>query len=201
MDYALMADDVVEFFDAHGLDRANVLGHSLGGKVAMEFALTNPARVQKLVVVDIAPRPYEPEHEPIFRALLALDLKQFRNRREIEDALAPAIPDLTLRRFLLKNLAHETHDPQSFKWRIPLAAIFANYSKLCEPINPQNRTFDGPTLFLRGGQSPYVSDADAPLIRQLFTQATIETIEKARHWVHADAPDDFIRHVSEFLNR
>jgi esterase len=168
--------------------------------VAMQFALTHPARVQKLIVVDIAPRAYLPEHRPIFEALLALDLKQFHSRREIEDALAPGIPDLTLRRFLLKNLAHESHDARAFKWRIPLPIIFANYPKLCAPIASQP-PFPGPALFLHGGQSPYVSEADVPQIRELFPQAVIETIPQARHWVHADAPDDFVRHVSQFLNK
>jgi esterase len=200
MDYALMAGDVAEFLDAHKMERANVLGHSLGGKVAMQLALTHPARVQKLIIVDMAPRAYSPEHRPTFEALLALDLKPFHSRREIEDALAPGIPDLTLRRFLLKNLAHEPQDARAFKWRIPLSAIFANYPKLCAPIAPLT-PFPGPALFLHGGQSPYVSDADLPMIRQLFPQATIETIPAARHWVHADAPDDFVRHVSAFLGR
>jgi pimeloyl-ACP methyl ester carboxylesterase len=200
MDYALMAGDVAEFLDAQKLEAANVLGHSMGGKVAMQLALTYPTRVQKLVIVDMAPRPYSPEHQPIFETLLALDLKQFNSRREIEDALAPGIPDLTLRRFLLKNLAHEPQDARAFKWRIPLPAIFANYPKLCEPIAPQT-PFPGPALFLHGGQSPYVSEADVPRIRELFPQAVIETIPQARHWVHADAPDEFVRHVSEFLKR
>jgi esterase len=197
MDYALMAGDVAEFLDAQKLEAVNVLGHSMGGKVAMQLALTYPTRVRKLVIVDMAPRPYSPEHQPIFEALLALDLKQFHSRREIEDALAPGIPDLTLRRFLLKNLAHE---PQAFKWRIPLPVIFANYPKLCEPIAPQT-PFPGPALFLYGGQSPYVSEADVPRIRELFPQAVIETIPQARHWIHADAPDDFVRQVSLFLSK
>jgi pimeloyl-ACP methyl ester carboxylesterase len=200
MDYALMAGDVAEFLDAQKLDAVNVLGHSLGGKVAMQLALTHPARVRKLVIVDIAPRPYSPEHRPIFEALLAIDLKPFHSRREIEDALAPRIPDLALRRFLLKNLAHESQDARAFKWRIPLPAIFTNYPKLCASIAPQT-PFPGPALFLHGGQSPYVSDADAPQIRKLFPQAMIETIPQARHWVHADAPDDFVRYVSAFLNK
>ncbi len=197
MDYSLMAGDIAEFLDARHLDRAHVLGHSLGGKVAMQFALTYPSRVDRLVIVDIAPRKYAPEHEPIFKALLALDLKQFHSRSQMENALAPAIPDLTLRRFLLKNVGH---DGQVYKWKIPLENIFANYAKLCEAL-ASTKQFEGPSLFLRGGQSPYVSDADVPEIRKLFPQATIETIARARHWVHADAPDEFIRAVSDFLKQ
>lgn len=201
MDYALMAGDLGEFFDARGLSRAHVLGHSLGGKVAMQFALAHGRRVDRLVVVDMAPREYDPEHAPIFKALLALDLGQFHSRREVEDALAPAIPDLTLRRFLLKNLAHEPHDARAYKWRIPLQSTFASLPQLCRPLSLSEglRPFPNPALFLRGGQSPYVRDDDAPLIRQLFPEARIETIHQARHWVHADAPDEFVRHVLDFL--
>jgi esterase len=201
MDYSLMAADLAEFLDAHRLDRVNLLGHSLGGKVAMQFALTYPARVEKLIIVDMAPRPYSPEHAPIFKALMALDLKQYSSRNQIEDALAPAIPDLTLRRFLLKNLkSGEATEKgvRGFEWRIPLAAIFSNYPKLCEAITSPI-PFNGPALFLHGGKSPYVSEKDVPEIKKLFPQATIESIAIARHWVHADAPEEFVRQVSEFL--
>jgi len=197
MDLPIMANDLAEFLDARQLDRAHVLGHSLGGKVAMQFALTFPARVDRLVIVDIAPRKYAPEHEPIFKALLALDLKQFHSRSQIEDALAPAVPDLTLRRFLLKNARQ---DGPAYQWRIPLESLFANYPKLCTAI-ASTKQFAGPALFLRGGQSPYVSDADASEIHKLFPQAAMETIAPARHWVHADAPNEFVRAVSEFLSR
>ena len=201
MSYSLMAEDIAEFQDGRRIERAKVLGHSLGGKVAMQFALTFPARVDRLVVVDIAPRANPPEHEPVFKALLALDLKQFHSRTAIEAALAPAIPDLTLRRFLLKNVGH---NGPTYKWKIPLDSIFANYPRLCEgiaPGNPHPHVFPEPTLFLRGGKSPYISDADAPQIRQLFPQGTIETIPTARHWVHADAPEEFVRCVSAFFWR
>lgn len=207
MTFALMAGDIADFLNARQVDRAHVLGHSLGGKVAMQFAFTNQARVDRLVVVDIAPRAYAPEHLPIFKALLALDLAQYNSRTEIEKALAPKIPDLTLCRFLLKNLksssftsSSSSSNMRSFDWRIPLQSLFANYSKLCEAIAPAP-AFTKPTLFLRGGKSPYVSDADVPQIRQLFPQATIETISTARHWVHADAPEEFVNCISAFLDR
>ena len=200
MSYALMAEDVNELLVARGLESVSLAGHSMGGKVAMQFALQFPGKVEKLLVEDMAPRAYLPSHNKIFTALLALDLPAFKARQEIEEALAPGIPSLMLRRFLLKNLAHEPQDARAFKWRIPLPAIFANYPKLCAPLASQP-PFPGPVLFLHGGQSPYVSEADAPRIRELFSQAVIEAIPQARHWIHADAPDDFVRHVSAFLNR
>ena len=203
MDFSLMAGDVAEFLDAHKLDRVNLLGHSLGGKVAMQFALTFPDRLKTVIVVDMAPRAYAPEHNTIFKALLALDLKQFQSRRQIEDTLAPAIPDLTVRRFLLKNLQTDP-DTRAFSWRIPLDTLYANYPKLCEAIETSDRharVFEKPTLFLHGGKSPYVTDADAPQIQKLFPMSKIEAIAKANHWVHAEAPDEFVQRVSEFLGR
>jgi pimeloyl-ACP methyl ester carboxylesterase len=197
MNYPALAADVAEFFARQKLDAANLLGHSLGGKVAMQFAFNFPARVEKLVVVDIDPRAYPHEHDTIFAALLALDLKNFHSRKEVEDTLAPAIPDLALRRFLLKNLRHVSDS--TLEWRIPLHAIFENYPKLCRALTAKE-PFPKPALFIRGGQSSYINDADFPLIHQLFSHATIETIPQARHWVHADAPDEFVRLVSEFLD-
>jgi esterase len=197
MNYPVLANDLAEFFGAQKLDTANLLGHSLGGKVAMQFAFNFPARVEKLIVVDIAPRANPHEHDTIFAALLALDLRKFHNRGEVEDALAPAIPDLTLRRFLIKNLRHASGS--AFEWRIPLHAIFENYPKLCRAVTTKE-PFPKPTLFIRGGQSPYINDADIPLIHQFFPGAKIETIPQARHWVHADAPDEFVRLVTEFLS-
>ena len=232
MNYPALAANLAEFFDAQNLETANLLGHSLGGKVAMQFAFNYPVRLEKLLVVDIAPRAYPHEHDTIFGALLALDLKKFHSRKEVEDALAPALPDLTLRRFLLKNLksisslaaskpatvtedgpaaSKRSEDGSSFarqdwpplqlafEWRIPLNAIFENYPKLCRALTAKV-PFSRPTLFISGGQSPYITEADAPLIHQLFPLAKIETIPQARHWVHADAPEEFVRLVSEFLN-
>ncbi len=107
MTYPLMARDVVEFLDAQKLESAMVLGHSMGGKVAMRMALDFPGRVKKLIVADMGPRVYAPEYEGYFQAMLALDLKALRSRREMEEQLAPAVPELMIRRFLLKNLAHD----------------------------------------------------------------------------------------------
>lgn len=198
MNYSVMAADVAEFFDAQKLETANLLGHSLGGKIAMQFAFDFPARVKKLVVVDIAPRAYPHKHDTIFAALLALDLRKFHSRKEVEDALAPAIPELALRQFLLKNLKRFSAST-GYEWRIPLNAIFENYPKLCRALAAKE-PFPKPALFIRGGESPYINDADAPLIHQLFPSAKIETVPPARHWVHADAPDEFVRHVAELLN-
>jgi pimeloyl-ACP methyl ester carboxylesterase len=196
MDYPLMADDVEKFFAAQKIESAHVIGHSMGGKVAMQLALDFPARVKKLVVVDIAPRAYQRMHDPIFDALLELDLATFSTRQQIEEALAPAIPSLNLRRFLLKNLGRDERG--GLVWKMNLRGVAENYSRLGDVLG-SGQPFAGPTLFVRGGKSDYIGAADEREIRRLFPAAEIQTIAAANHWVHADAPEDFVRLVRNFL--
>ncbi|MEY4918519.1 MAG: hypothetical protein RL616_2432 [Verrucomicrobiota bacterium] len=196
MGYPLMAADVEKFFVAQKIESACVIGHSMGGKVAMQFALDFPARVKKLVAVDMAPRAYLRAHDFIFTALLALDLKSFQTRAEIEAALEPEIPSLNLRRFLLKNLGRDEHG--NFFWKMNLKGVAENYSRLGEVLSPRNH-FEKPTLFIRGGKSDYITAADESEIRRLFSAAEIQTIATANHWVHADAPEEFVRLVLAFL--
>jgi pimeloyl-ACP methyl ester carboxylesterase len=195
-DYPLMAGDVDEFMALRGLETAMVIGHSMGGKTAMQFALQFPKRVEKLIVVDMAPRADAPKYEKILAAQLALDLKSFSTRQQIEDALTPEIPDLVLRRFLLKNLGRSSTG--EFLWKINLRGIADNYGRLREPVSAPT-PFARPALFIRGGRSDYIGRADEPLIRERFPQAVIETIPDAGHWVHADAPEAFLRLVLGFL--
>ncbi len=196
MNYPLMAADVEKFFAKRGLASAAVIGHSMGGKTAMQFALQFPQRVDKLVVVDMAPREYAPAHDKILAALLALDLPRFQTRQEIEDALAREIPSLVLRRFLLKNLGRKPSG--EFFWKINLRTISESYPQLRQPL-AHPRPFTKPALFIRGGKSDYIRSADEPRIRELFPLAQILTIAEASHWVHADEPDEFLRLLLDFL--
>jgi esterase len=196
MNYPLMAGDVNEFMASRGLETAAVIGHSMGGKTAMQFALQFPGKVEKLVVADMAPHAYAPAHEKIFTALLALDLKSFLSRQEIEDTLAPEIPDLILRRFLLKNLGRNSAG--EFVWKINLRGIAENYLQLREPVFT-SVPFAKPALFIRGERSDYISAADEPLIHELFPLSEIQTIAGAGHWVHADQPEKFLECVLKFL--
>jgi len=196
MDYPLMAADVEKFFTAHHLETACVIGHSMGGKVAMQFALDFPARVKKLIVVDMAPRAYAPSHDNILAALQSLDLESLQTRPQAEEALAAEIPSLNLRRFLLKNLGRDDHG--KFFWKMNLRGLAKNYPRLGEVLGART-PFTGPTLFIRGGKSNYIAAADEAEIRRLFPAVDIQTIPKAGHWVHADAPDDFVRIVLDFL--
>jgi pimeloyl-ACP methyl ester carboxylesterase len=196
MDYPVMAADVDRFLAAQQIESALVIGHSMGGKTAMQLALHFPQRVQKLVVADMAPRAYAPAHDKIFAALLALDLPQYQTRGQIEEALAPDIPNPVLRRFLLKNLGRG--DAGQLFWKINLRDLARNYWHLREPV-AGNVPYPGPALFIRGGKSKYLLPEDEPLIRQWFPAAQIQTIPEAGHWVHADQPAEFLRLVLNFL--
>jgi len=197
MTYQLMADDLKEFVASQQLGAVNLLGHSMGGKTAMLFALTYPASVQKLIVVDIAPRAYSAHHREILSALSSLDLNSFKSRAEMESQLAPSIPDLAVRRFLLKNVKRD--EAGAFYWQMNLPAIEANYARLSEAL-PTQRSFEKPTLFIRGERSNYIRAQDLPAIEKLFPRVKHCKIAGAAHWVHAEAPEPFLRTVREFLS-
>jgi len=198
MNYNLMAEDIAELMDREHLRSAFLLGHSMGGKTAMQLALRHPERVAKLIVVDMAPRAYSPRHAKILSAMLALDLANFQTRRQVQEALAPAIPDLTVRQFLLKNL--ESDSTGTLRWRIGLQQIFLNYDSLRLPVSSEI-AFDRPTLFLRGEHSDFLTESDFPLLQKLFPQARLETVPQARHWVHADNAVVLLQKIREFLQQ
>ncbi len=195
-DYEVMAADVSEFMAAQQMERAVVMGHSMGGKVAMRLALAQPEKVEKLVVVDMAPRAYEPAHIPIFEAMQSLDLNSFRERSEMDAALAPRIPEAAVRQFLLKNVARD--EQGAFRWKPNLPAIRRNYDKITAAIQGSGQ-FDKPGLFIQGGKSSYITEADHATIKSMFPMATMAIIPEAGHWVHAEAPGKLIELVSNFI--
>jgi len=197
MNYTVMSEDVCDFMDDCGLSSSFVLGHSMGGKVAMQFATEFPNKVETLIVVDIAPKTYQPSHRPMLNALLSLDLKIYKSFGEVDAALAAAIPDASLRQFLLKNLTRDKDG--RLTWKIDLEAIERNYDYLAAAIAPRQK-FNRPACFIRGGRSDYIPDDDISLIRKTFPQAEIKTIPNAGHWVHADAPEEFLKIVTDFLS-
>lgn len=195
MDYPTLAADVRDTMDAHGLSSAHVIGHSLGGKAAMELALSGPERVRRLVVVDIAPMDYPPRHDAELAAMRGLDPATIGSRREADDRLADAVPGPVVRQFLLKNLVR-TGD--GFAWRIPLDTIAEQYPQIAA-APPSPGRYEGPTLFVRGAESSHLPESAERLIRQRFPAARIETIAGAGHWVHAEAPEAFVELVRGFL--
>lgn len=197
MNYPIMAEDISEFIRTEHLEKVSVLGHSMGGKTAMQLALLHPEQVDRLIVVDIAPHAYSARHVQIFEGALSLDLKAYQDRGSVERALDPYVPEKAVRQFLLKNLVRESGG--GFRWKLNLRDIYRNYGHLSEAISGP-RPFVGPTIFIRGGMSHYIRDEDWNSARALFPNAVLRTIPDAGHWVHAEAPEAFLETASEFLS-
>ncbi len=194
--YPEMAEDVRHFMEDNWIYEATVLGHSMGGKVAMELALHYPDLVKRLIVVDIAPKVYSHGHEAIFNALQSLDLTTLQSREEADSRLAEQLTDYSVRQFLLKNLTREKTG--HYRWKMNLPVIAGEYTNILKNITGTT-PFPHPALFIRGGQSDYITDADWPTIEGLFPQARLETVAQAGHWVHAEAPAELDKLVQAFL--
>ncbi len=197
MDYASMAQDVVEFMDDHGIERCHLLGHSMGGKTAMQVALSAPDRVMSLVVADIAPVQYRGQHDSILDGLQAIDLASVRTRNEADEVLAEFESDELVRQFLLTNLVRNP-DGEGFVWRINLPVLQANYDRLREKP-PSEGVFSGPTLFVKGDLSNYIKEKHRDVILERFPSANIKVIMHTGHWLHAEKPQTFYRIVHGFL--
>jgi pimeloyl-ACP methyl ester carboxylesterase len=195
--YDAMAEDLKAYFKYHGLAEAIVLGHSMGGKTAMHFACGNQEMVTKLIVADIAPKFYPPHHQGILEALGSLGPEELRSRTAADEALAKKIPDPATRMFLLKNLYRETKEKLSF--RCNLGVLRFKAEEIGEAIGA-TAVYNGPTLFLRGGRSEYVSPEDIPEIKRHFPLASVETIPDTGHWLHAEKPELFFGKSLEFIN-
>lgn len=200
--YPEMAEDLKIFMEKNWLFRAAVVGHSMGGKAAMQLALNHPEMVERLVVVDMEPGQATDNHRDVFAALHDLDFSKITTRQQADDFLSNRIEDYGTRQFLLKNI---TRNPDSggFSWKMNLKTLTRDYPKILAPVEPLHagEVFDKPALFVRGGKSNYVKDNELPLIRSLFPQAELVTIEGAGHWVHADRPAELLAVLQQFLEK
>lgn len=196
--YLAMTDDLMELIEDQQIVNPILLGHSMGGKVAMRFALENPEKLNRLIVVDISLKAYgdRPHHRNIIEALQSVDLKQHSQRSTIDDDLKKQIPQQRVRQFLMKNL--HWRDKETLEWRLNLTGIGNNLSEMFDAIQT-GTPFYKPCLFIRGGLSDYILPDDYPVIRSNFPNAEIITIEKASHWVHAEAAEEFYLLSSGFL--
>lgn len=192
----LMVNDLALFMEQHQIQSAHILGHSMGGKVAMQFAFNFTDKIEKLIVADIAPRQYKRGHDLIFEALNAVNFEQITKRKDAEDIMLHLVPDFGTRQFLLKNL---TQNPSGgYAWRVNLPVLEKEYDEITKPII-YNGIFLKPTLFLRGSLSLYIQPKDEIEIQEHFVFAKIETIENAGHWLHAENPNQFYEKVMQFL--
>lgn len=200
MNYTAMTDDLLEFIEEHSLEEGILIGHSMGGKVAMNFALDHPKLLDQLVIIDISPRRYPARniHFDIINAMLSVDLQQVTSRSQVEALLQNVLPDIRIRQLILKNLFYQA--PNTLAWRPNLEAIHNNLELLFDGIATE-RTFKKPALFVSGGLSDYIKVDDEILILKMFPLAQIKTIPSATHWVNADAPKELCRLLSEFLGK
>eukprot|EP00188_Purpureofilum_apyrenoidigerum_P002279 Plantae.Rhodophyta-Purpureofilum_apyrenoidigerum.ctg23981.p1 GENE.Plantae.Rhodophyta-Purpureofilum_apyrenoidigerum.ctg23981~~Plantae.Rhodophyta-Purpureofilum_apyrenoidigerum.ctg23981.p1 ORF type:complete len:314 (-),score=53.96 Plantae.Rhodophyta-Purpureofilum_apyrenoidigerum.ctg23981:689-1630(-) len=205
MDLVIMSRDVARFLDDEEMKQACIIGHSVGGKVAMILALEQPDRVSELVVMDIAPSDSRDRSNTIVGAVQAMhdiDLDEFQSRRDIDTAFQKhGIREERLRQFLSTNVVPNSQLPGSYKWKLHIEAIHKSLPALQSfpKISPE-RTYQGPSLFVYGEKSDMLGREDASDIRKKFPRATIRKISKAGHWLQADNPDEFCRALSEFLS-
>jgi pimeloyl-ACP methyl ester carboxylesterase len=198
MNFNVMAEDIVELMDDLHFQQASLLGHSMGGKVAMQCALSYQDRVAKLIVADIAPKQYPPHHNEVIKAIESVKPELLHERSEVEQALARFLGnDQSTLQFIMKNISRKPEG--GFEWKANMPDIIDAYDYLMEGID-SSQPFTGPVLFIRGEKSRYILDDDMPRIRALFPNSSLYTIKGAGHWVHADAPEAFARAVLGFLN-
>ena len=195
MSYQVMADDVLKFMDDQGLSTSHILGHSMGGKVAMQLALNYPGRIKKLVIGDISPVPYPHHHKKIFEGLLQIPLKDIKSRGEADKLLSHYVNEAGVRMFLLSNLRRG--DDGNFKWRINLEVIVREYKSISAA--PKGGPYDGQTLFIRGELSEYLTNQHIPKIMNMFPNFRIETIDGCSHWIHSEKPKEFSEILLNFL--
>ncbi len=208
--YQSLSNDLLEIFDDNDLDKAVVLGHSMGGKAAMWFAAQHSSRILRLIVADISPRSYNDNlsesshitfHTKIIRAMLSVDFSTAKGLRDIDHQLEDQLPDKYLRQFLLKNI--EKDSDSSFYWRLNLRALLQNLGNLSsglESFLDQGKIFTRfPVQFLRGDHSGYIKEDDIIMIRKMYPNAQITSIKNAGHWLHAEQPEAVISLIKRGL--
>jgi esterase len=196
MNYDVMADDLLETIDYLGIQKMHLIGHSMGGKVAMLFALKYPERLEKLIIADIGPRFYKPHHQKILQGLNQLDLDLLTTRVDAENELSQLIPDAGTRQFLLKNLYRNNEG--GFSWRFNLPVITEEIDHIGEQLPSGICTTS--TLFFHGGKSDYIIQSDYSEILNYFPNAEFQIMQGAGHWLHAENPNEFIRITNWWIN-
>ncbi len=194
--YELLVEDLLFYMDHHELRQVNILGHSMGGKTAMLFAVEHPSRLKKLIVADIAPKFYPPHHQYILDALNEVDFSKVSSRNEVDQILQKHIPEMGIRQFLLKNVYRIENNQLAYRFNLTI--LEEHIDEIGMELPPRT-IFEGPVLFLKGALSGYITDQDESLIHGHFPDSRIVTITKASHWLHAENPIDFYDNVARFL--
>ena len=196
--YQVLVDDLMQFMNLHSLNSVRLIGHSMGGKVAMQAAIKYPEKFTKLVVVDIAPKKYATHFfKSLLEQLTKINLDRVKSYSEVNEQMALKISSPLIRQFVLKNLYRD--EQHNFRWRIDLNSINNNIDSIVDS-SVYGGVYEDDTLFIRGGESEYVLDSDMPNIKTIFPNAQVYTIPLATHWVHSDAPDDLCAVLGDFLH-
>ena len=194
--YEVMCEDILEYMEDNDISNPIILGHSLGGKLAMKFAFTHPDKIEKLIVADISPRKYNTDfHQNLLRTLYKLPLEDFDKREEIDQVLSSIYEDKGMRLFLLKNLYR--NENKEFAWRFNIELLLEKVSNIKEADFIEG-VCSIPTHFLRGGNSDYINSTDELIINKHFSDFSIATIDGAGHWLHAEKPEQFYNEVMGF---
>ncbi len=201
LSYYSMSDDLHEFIEEHDLDDEPVIviGHSMGGKTAMQFAMDTSEYVDKLIVIDIAPKEYPPGHQAVFDGFAAVDLARVQNRKDADALMATKVDDWGVRQFLLKNLTRKKEG--GYAWKCNLPVLVEDYDMIIDNTLEVGDQFEGETLFIKGGKSAryIVPDEDWDIIQYHFPNAKLEIVEEAGHWVHAEKPKELLEIIRDFL--
>ncbi|HMI08675.1 MAG TPA: alpha/beta fold hydrolase [Flavobacterium sp.] len=194
--YPAMVRDIFNYCTEYKLDTIDLIGHSMGGKVGMFFAMTHPEKLEKLIIADIAPRYYSPHHQDIMAALNAVDFSKKPSRSDVDDIMLQYVPDFGTRQFLMKNLYWV--EPGQLGFRFNLDVFKRKLDNIGEALPPDS-VYEKPTLFLRGENSGYIADEDLQDIARHFPNSKVETISNAGHWLHAENPKEFFEKTIAFL--
>jgi len=197
--YELLSKDLADFFEQHQIGKAHLIGHSMGGKTVMKFALDNPRKVERMIVVDVAPVAYADRHSDVFSALFAADIKSATKREEIEQVLRNKLDnDETTVQFLLKGLNRDKTG-EHFEWKFNLDSLHKHYAEISDAVTSPT-PFEGRSLFIKGQKSSYVNAENYASIQHLFPNNELVEIKDAGHWVHAETPQEFTEEVIRFLS-
>ncbi len=197
MNYSIMADDVLELIDELKIEKPVIMGHSMGGKVAMQYAFQYPDRLSKLIVVDIAPRKYPAHHEEVISAIEAIHPQALTNRSQAEEVLRSHLgDDESTIQFLLKNISRKAEG--GFEWKANMPVLISEYEALMAEVS-SDMPFTKPVLYIKGAKSNSINSSDEDQISQLFPNSTLITIPNAGHWVHADQPAALLNALITFL--
>ena len=196
--YPAMAEDILKLTQDEKIYKITLLGHSLGGKVAMQFASMYPEKLEKLIVVDMAPKYYSTDRNMDFtRNLLQVNLSEMKSRKEAEEKILSVVDKWNIAQLLLKNIYW--NDDNKLAWKLNLKVIADNVDIIEKTFSQEKKSVNTPTLFIRGEKSNYILDSDIAEIKKIFPHSEYKTIEAAGHWVHADKPSEFAEEIIKFI--